>query len=159
MIALREFQPGDEAALRMVFESAVRETARRDYAPAQIAAWAPSDHDPQEWAERMQRLRPFVAIVDGVAAGYADLQPDGFVDHFFVAAWAGGRGVGGALMRRLLARAQALGLPQLSAHVSLTAQPFFARFGFEVVEHRVVEVRGVQLGNAEMHRRLKDAGR
>ena len=32
------------------------------------------------------------------------------------------------------------------------AQPFFAHFGFDVVEHRIVEVHGVSLRNARMRR-------
>ena len=71
-----------------------------------------------------------------------------------MAAAAGGQGVGGALMRRILTRAEELGLRELTSDVSLTAQPFFAHFGFEVVEHRVVDVRGVEMRNAAMRKRL-----
>ena len=154
MIELRDFQPDDAPALRAVFESAIRGTASRDYSPLQVDAWAPREHDTGAWAARMQGLQPFVALVDGRIAGYADLQPSGYIDHFFVAADEGGQGVGGALMRRLLARAAERGLAELTSHVSLTAQPFFAHFGFEVVEHRVVEVRGVEMRHAAMRRRM-----
>ncbi len=154
MIALRDFQPGDEPALRAVFASAIHGTARRDYSQRQVDAWAPRDHDADAWAARVRGLAPFVALVDDHIVGYADLQPTGYIDHFFVAAEAGGQGVGGMLMRRILARAAELGLRELSSDVSLAAQPFFARFGFEVVEHRVVDVRGVQMHNAAMRRRI-----
>ena len=155
MIELREFQPGDAAALRGVFESAIHGVASRDYTPQQLHAWAPREHDAADWAEHMRDLAPFVALQDGQVVGYADVQPDGYIDHFFVSVAAGGRGVGGALMRRLLARADALGLAQLTSHVSLTAQPFFAHFGFEIVEHRVVEIDGVALRNAAMRKALR----
>ena len=154
MIELRAFQPGDEPALRAVFESAIHGTARRDYSQLQVDTWAPRDHDPGAWALRVQGIQPFVALLDGRVAGYADLQASGYVDHFYVAAEAGGQGVGGALMRRILARASELGLGELTSHVSITAQPFFARFGFEVVEHRVVDVRGVEMRNAAMRKAL-----
>ena len=142
-------------ALRAVFESAIHGTARHDYLQLQVDTWAPREHDPAAWARRVQELAPFVALVDGAIVGYADLQPTGYIDHFYVAATAGGRGVGGALMRRILARADELGLAELTSHVSLTAQPFFTHFGFEVVEHRVVDVRGVQMRNAAMRKRLR----
>ena len=155
MIDLRDFQPDDAPALRAVFESAIHGTARRDYSRLQVDTWAPREHDAAAWAARMQGLRPIVARVDGVVAGYADLQRGGYIDHFYVAETAGGQGVGGALMRRILARAEALGLAELTSHVSLTAQPFFAHFGFEVVEHRVFDVRGVEMRNAAMRKRLR----
>lgn len=40
--------------------------------------------------------------------------------------------------------------PALSSDVSLTAQPFFARFGFEIVEQRCPVIRGVAIPNALM---------
>ena len=157
MITLREFRLGDEPALRAVFESAIHGTARRDYSREQVEAWAPRKHDVEDWALHMQDLAPFVACADTRAVGYADLQSTGYIDHFFVAAEAGGQGVGAMLMRRLLARAEELRLTELTSNVSLTAQPFFAHFGFEVVEHRVVDVRGVELRNAAMRKALHKA--
>ena len=153
MITPRDFQPGDGPALRAVFESAIHGVAIRDYTPQQVDAWAPREHDPQDWADHMQDLAPFVAERDGEIVGYADLQANGYIDHFFVSAAAGGRGVGGVLMRRLLARADELGLAEMTSNVSLTAQPFFAHFGFEIVEHRVVDMGGVELRNAAMRKR------
>jgi putative acetyltransferase len=157
MIALREFRAGDAPTLRAVFESAIHEVAIRDYTPQQVDAWAPREHDAADeadWAEHMQDLAPFVAERDGEIVGYADVQPDGYIDHFFVSAAAGRQGIGGALMRRLLARADELGLAEMTSHVSLTAQPFFAHFGFEIVQHRVVDMGGVELRNAAMRKRL-----
>ena len=156
MIALRAFRPGDEPALRAVFASAIHGTARHDYAQRQVDAWAPREYDARAWADRMRAIAPFVALVDDAIVGYADVQTSGCIDHFYVATSAGGQGVGGALMRRLLARAGELGLAALSSHVSITAQPFFAHFGFELVEHRVFDVRGVDMRNAAMRKVLRE---
>ena len=158
MIRLRAFRPGDEPALRAVYTSAIRQVACRDYAPAQVDAWAPLEWDAQDvvdWGVRMQGIQPFVAELDGVVAGYADLQPNGYIDHFFVAGDAGGQGVGGALMRHILAQAEARGLAELTSDVSLTAQPFYAHFGFEIVERRFPAIDGVTLENALMRRTLR----
>lgn len=155
MIAIRPFEPADAPALRRVFESAIHGTARRDYSQLQVETWAPREHDAAAWAERVGALAPFVALVDGRISGYADVQADGYIDHFYVASECGGKGVGGLLMQAILARADELALVALHSHVSLTAQPFFAHFGFEVVEHRVVDVRGVQMRNATMRKRLR----
>ena len=155
MIALRDFVPADAPALRAVFMSAIHDVAIRDYTQLQVDNWAPRDHDAAAWALRMAGLRPVVAELDGAIAGYADLQDSGYIDHFYVAAAAGGRGVGGALMRRILERARQRSLAELTSNVSLTAQPFYMHFGFKVVEHRVVDVRGVEMRNAAMRLRLR----
>lgn len=151
-LRIRPYAAGDADALLAVFRSAVHHTAARDYDDAQRAAWAPADMDRASWAERLQRNRPFVALWQGEAAGFADLQADGLIDQFFVAHSHGGRGIGQALMDHLLDLARTRGLAELRADVSLTAEGFFARNGFGVEERRQPMRRGVALRNAAMRR-------
>ena len=154
MLTIREFCPSDAEPLWGVFYSAVHQTAAADYTPQQLEAWAPASRDPAKWARRVGAMRPFVAEVDGQVAGYADLQPAGLIDHFFVAAWAGRKGVGSALMLHVHGRAAGLGLRELFADVSLTARPFFQKFGFAVQEAHMADVRGVPLANFRMAKAL-----
>lgn len=151
---IRPFRLGDEPFLLAVHRSAIRRVACRDYGAEQIAAWAPEDVDTAQWAARMQALAPFVAESCGAIVGYADVQPSGYIDHFFVSGDHPGQGIGRALMERLHAQAQAWRLQTLHADVSLTAEPFFARFGFTVVERRMPMRRGVALPNALMRKAL-----
>jgi putative acetyltransferase len=150
MISVREFRAGDEPALSAVFFSAVHEVACADYTPEQIEAWAPREYDCVAWAARMQGIRPFVAERGGVIVGYADVQPDGYIDHFFVAAGAARRGVGASLMRRIHQAAALRGAALLTSNVSITARPFFEKFGFVVVEPQTVTLRGVSMTNFRM---------
>nr|WP_286197330.1 GNAT family N-acetyltransferase [Variovorax boronicumulans] len=149
---MRPYTADDLDAVLGVFQSAVHETAARDYDAAQRAAWAPSVPDRSAWAVRLQRNQPFVALWRGQVAGFADLQPDGLIDQFFVASTHGGRGIGQALMDHLLALADRRELAELRAEVSLTAEGFFARNGFLVLERRTPQRAGVVLRNATMRR-------
>lgn len=151
---IRAFRPGDEPALWRVHYSAIHDVASRDYTPAQIQAWAPADTDLHAWARRMQDIRPFVATWDGEPVGYADVQADGYIDHFFVAGAHARRGIGQRLMLRIHAQAAELGLTQLASDVSRTAEPLFRWHGFEVVERQFPVRRGVQLENARMRKAL-----
>lgn len=166
-LEIREFRVGDEAALYEVFHSAVHDLAAGEYSPEQLAVWAPREPDLARWAEKMRSLRPFIAEAEAQAeaeteaagrsvsiVGYADLQPDGYIDHFYVAGRFGRRGVGRLLMARILDRAADLRLPKLYAHVSHTARPFFAHFGFQVVAENVVTLAGVSLSNLHMEKTL-----
>ncbi|MGK3495494.1 GNAT family N-acetyltransferase, partial [Citrobacter youngae] len=78
---IRRFKNGDEISLLSVFLSSVHTLASHYYTHEQIDAWAPSDIDPDHWTNRMRALRPFVVEVDGEIAGYADVQPNGYIDH------------------------------------------------------------------------------
>ena len=151
---VRAFQLGDEAALHDVFRSAIHGIAIRDYTPAQVGAWAPKTFDPVLWAGRMRGIAPFVAELDGKPIGYADVQANGYIDHFFVSAPFARQKVGSTLMLRIHEEATTKGLRELTSDVSLTAQPFFRHWGFEVMEERRPVMRGVVIPNALMIKRL-----
>ncbi len=154
---IRRFKAGDEAALFRVFFSAVHGIASRDYTREQIDAWAPADIAPELWAQHMSTLRPFVVETDGEAVGYADIQPSGRIEHFFVSGSYPRRGVGTLLMSRIHEEAKLLGVGELRSEVSKTAEPFFVLHGFQVLERRFPVRRGVMLQNALMQKDLKVA--
>ncbi|NYT59310.1 GNAT family N-acetyltransferase [Alcaligenaceae bacterium] len=151
---IRRFKSGDEGALFQVFLSAVHDIASRDYTVEQIKAWAPADFPPELWASRMRELQPFVVEVDGDIAGYADIQTNGYIDHFFVSGAYPRQGVGTQLMNRIHEQAQLIGLNELTSDVSQTAQPFFSHHGFHVVEQRLLTKRGVTLQSGLMRKDL-----
>jgi putative acetyltransferase len=151
---LREFRLGDEPLLREVFYSAIHELAIRNYTQEQIDAWCPAEYDRDAWQERMRRFRPFVVEDAGRPIAYADLQPSGMIEHFFVSGPYARRGVGTLLMNRIHERAAELELTALESHVSLTAQPLFLKFGFEIVRQQMPVRRGIALSNAMMRKTL-----
>jgi putative acetyltransferase len=151
---IRRFIEGDEAALFRVRQSSIHQVASRDYTREQVDAWAPFDLDPALWRERVRKIDPFVVLEGNEIVGYADVQPNGYIDHFFVAGDHGGKGVGSLLMRRIHEQAAALKLTELSSDVSRTAQPFFLRHGFVVVEQRSPVRRGVVIPNALLRKSL-----
>ena len=102
----------------------------------------------------MRGIQPFVAEIDGLPVGYADVQASGYVDHFFVSGRHPRRGIGRSLMDIIESEARRLQINELSSDVSRSAQPFFERFGWQVVEQQVKIVRGVKLPNARMHKVL-----
>ncbi len=106
----------------------------------------------------MLGICPFVAQDGEEIVGYADLQASGYIDHFFVSGHHQRRGVGALLMKRIHREATSLGLIELTSDVSLNAEPFFLRCGFQVVERRAPRVRGVSIPNALMRKQLCGTG-
>lgn len=153
-MSIRLFRPGDEPALFRVFHSAIHLVCARDYTAAQCAAWAPADMDMAVWAERMHLLAPFVVEHEGEIIAYADLQPSGYIDHFFVSGQHQRLGAGGMLMACIHADAARHGIVELTSHVSLTAEPFFRHYGFEVTHRRYPVRNGVTLEYARMIKML-----
>ena len=154
MIEIRDYKDADSEALADIFTRAVRQIARRDYSPAQIAAWAPEERDMAAFAARRSAKPTFVAEYDGKVAGFTDLDGEGHIDMFYVSPDFQRRGVGSAMLRFVTARAQSERCKRLHGEVSITARPVFERHGFKVLAYQTVETNGQTLGNYRMEKLL-----
>lgn len=169
MIIIRNYQPKDANSLWQLKFNTIRTINQSDYLPEQTQAWAPDEYDAQAWQLRADEMQPFVAwllddaadnktnsqIVNddqGTIVGFADLQGDGYIDHFFCHADYQGHGIGKALMQHIFTQAKSQDITRLYSHVSITARPFFERFGFNVIKEQQVAVRGQILTNFVMER-------
>ncbi len=135
-----------------LFFNTIHKVNNRDYDQHQIAAWAPLDFDLNLAVEKIRQIEPFVAVADGKIIGYADIQSDGYIDHFYCHHEHQGQGVGRALFSALEAQARSSGTLQMYANVSITARPFFEAMGFSVEKEQRVTVRGQTLTNYRMVR-------
>jgi putative acetyltransferase len=149
---IRRFNAGEEPLLFEVYYSAIHLVAARDYTEEQVDAWAPSDLDPALWVKRIRGINPFVAEIGGTPVGYADVQENGYIDHFFVSGLYPRQGIGRRLMTVLESEARRMQVAAMTSDVSRTAQPFFQSFGFAVVEQRSPVIRGVKVPNAFMRK-------
>jgi len=152
---VRRFRIGDEPELHAVHHAAIHCIAARHYTSEQLNAWSPANHDVLAWARKMQDIHPYVAEVGGSIAGYADVQPSGYIDHFFVSPDFARQGIGSLLMQQIHEEAARQGIDELTSNVSLTAQPFFAHSGFEIAEQRFPVRAGVTIPNALMRKTLR----
>ena len=151
---IRRFVIGEETALRSVFYSSIHQLTSNEYTQEQQQAWAPLEYDQEQWAIRIQSINPFVVEIDGCIAAYADVQATGLIDHFYVAPAFAQKGIGSSLMAHLHSEASNLRIDELWAKVSLTAEPFFLKHGFQVETRNAFFTRGVQLFNATMRKPL-----
>lgn len=152
MLKIRKFQKGDESELRQIFFKTIRNVNIKDYSEQQVQAWAPDDYDQSEWLKRMSSINPFVATLKGKIVAYADIQDDGYIDHFFCHWNYQGKGIGKALMLKLITAGKPKGITRLYSHVSITAKPFFEHFGFQVVKCQQVKIRNQVLTNYIMEK-------
>lgn len=71
--------------------------------------------------------------------GTGRLEPDGKIGRVAVLRSSRGKGIGTAIMRRLLAEASAAGRHEVYLHAQTAAATFYARIGFHETGHRFVE--------------------
>jgi putative acetyltransferase len=118
-----------------------------------VAAWAPDDLDIKFAIEKFREIDPFVVIKDRKIIGYADIQSDGYIDHFYCHHEFQGQGVGRMLFATLEKEAREKGIFDMYSNVSITARPFFEAMGFSVEKEQLLQVGNQQLKNYRMVRR------
>lgn len=151
---IRGYRVEDCRALADLFTDTVWRIAIRDYAPAQIAAWAPVPPDYARFASGLAARPTVVVELDGVIAGFSDLEPDGHIHMMYVHADHQGKGVASALLSHIEAKARRQGLLRLYSEISLTARRFFVRRGFVILTQQEVLLRGQVLTNFRMEKQL-----
>ena len=151
---IRPFQEADAGATLGVFTRAVRVGAKSAYTQAQRNAWL-GHPDVLVWAAHRRDARGWVA--EPLAADVPERRVLGFVEllgdevaMLFVDPDATRRGIGRALLHTAVEHARTSGSPAVTAHVSLVAEPVFARAGFAVVERQQVSRAGQALSRAVM---------
>jgi putative acetyltransferase len=156
MVTLRPFRRDDAPALLALFRDTIRRVNRRDYSPAQVAAWASEDIDTVAWFGRFTGRFVPVAEEAGRPVGFAELESHGHIDRVYVSAEHQRRGIGRQLLAAVMAEARRVGLARLFTEASITARPFFEAQGFAVLAPQVVECRGVEFVNYRMERALAE---
>jgi len=149
---IRRYVAADLDAVVSVFLRSVRGVASRDYDAGQIAAWAQVDRD--VWSHRRLDRPTWVALIDGVIAGFIDLEGSGHIDMLFVDPAHQRRGVASALLDTVENAARVQRLAVLDTDASITARPFFENHGFQVVRSQDVALRGQRLTNFRMEKRF-----
>lgn len=150
MVTVRRYRPGEEKELVELFRQTVHRVNSKDYSPSQINAWAPDNLDIDSACQRIRRNNPFVAVYEGRIVGYADIQPDGYIDQFFCHHEYTGLGIGKKLFAELEKFAVENDIKRMHANVSTTARPFFESLGFVVQREQVIHLRGQSLTNFHM---------
>jgi putative acetyltransferase len=155
-MVIRGYNRGEERAVWNVYFATTRESNARDYHADLIDRWAPHNQDMSQWAERLARTNPFVAVVDEEIVGMAEIQPDGFIDYFYVHPRWQNKGIGKALLATLESEVAKLGVDMISADVSITVKAFFLSRGFSITEAKSNVILGHPASNFRMQKMLSD---
>ncbi len=152
---LRPAARNDIPAMMALFHASVHEVAGADYDKAQCNAWAPDSGEPARWEKRLVEQQVWIAETDGELSGFCAWTIDGYLDLLFVHPRHVRRGVATALCAKVDNDLHTRSVRRVHTQASLTAQPFFHRQGFRLIDHQVVHTRGVDLPNAVMEKILE----
>lgn len=127
---IRQFKESDTLFLIELFRKTVHTVCRKDYSQKQLNVWAPEKIDVDRWIARFNSSFTVVAEEGQKIAGFTNLETDGCIDMFYVAAELQSQGVGSRLFDVIEKEARRRGLKKIQSDVSLTARSFFRSKGF-----------------------------
>jgi len=163
MILIRPATPADIGAVDELLGRSYGPLLRADYPPSTLVLALP----------RMARAQPqllasgryFLAELEGQLLGAGGWSPEppgggavipglGHVRHVATSARVARRGVGRAVMGRVMAEARGAGALRLSSLSTLTAVPFYEALGFRPLRPLMLKFGGADFPAVEMERTL-----
>ncbi len=156
MLKLRHFREQDRDALITLFYETVHTVNAAHYRPEQLDAWAPKTPLWEHWNRVFNRPAFVVAELDGVIAGFGDLDENGVFDHLFVHKDYQGQGIASCICFCVERLALYRGITAIKTEASITARPFFERKGYRVINEQKKPCRGQILINYIMEKKLAD---
>jgi putative acetyltransferase len=151
---IRLYKSGEEQRLWKLYYDTTHIINGEIYTKKQVERWAPSNKNMDEWKERIEKKKPFVAIDDEKIVGFAELDADGYIDFFYVHCSWQRKGVGAMLYDTLERNAVDQKMPRLYAEVSVSAKDFFLHRGFTVLKKQNNIVCGDPAPNYKMEKWL-----
>lgn len=143
---VREYQISDCKETAELFYNTVHIVNAKDYTKEQLDVWATGQVNLEKWNQSLQGHYSIVAIENEVIVGFGDIDKIGYIDRLFVHADYQGKGVATAICNQLEQAVQG----NITAHVSITAKPFFEKRGYKVVREQQVKRQGIFLTNYVM---------
>lgn len=143
---IREYETSDCKAITELFYHTVHTVNAKDYTKEQLDVWATEQVDVEKWNESLQEHFSVVAVEDGIIVGFGDIDQTGYLDRLFVHASYQRNGIATAICNRLEQAVPG----DMTAHVSITAKPFFEKRGYQLVKKQQVERQGIFLTNYVM---------
>jgi len=153
-VNIRPYRENDAREIAELFRDTVHSVNSRDYTREQLAVWAPQEIDYEHWKRRLDEKRPVVAEISEKIVGFAELDPDGHIDCFYVHKDYQRRKIGQRMLDGITRNAKGIGIRRLYSEVSITAVPFFEKNGFRMVKENTVLRNGIPLRNYVMEKHL-----
>ncbi len=129
-----------------LFVNTIYNSCKEDYTPKQLEAWAGLSIDYKFWEEKLEKTKPFLAIINNQLLGFAEFYKD-YIDCFYVDYSFQKKGVGKALLTSIIFIAKENNIKKIKVDASITSKPFFEKIGFIEVKKNLVKKKKEELIN------------
>lgn len=161
-ILIRVASEIDVPGIRRAIRSSIEGLAVKDYSEDILQSWGVDNErarEKQRSAIRDGRELTWVAVNGDTIVGFSALSPaTAELRAVYVTAEVARKGIGTLLLQEVEAKARSLGLARLHMHSSLTAVPFYERYGYVNLGEQIHTLgSGVQMRSISMAKTLLPA--
>lgn len=130
---IREAQQADLVELKELFKETVLTINRRNYSQEEVEDWASCGDDLSKIAEKV-KTHYFIVAVNQLSqiVGFSSITSQGYLHSMFVHKDFQGKGIATLLLKEIERHAIATGIMRITSEVSITARPFFEKWGYTV---------------------------
>lgn len=151
---LRKAVSTDLESIQNLFRETVNTVNRKDYSAEQLEAWSSGSSDQNRWLKKINE-QYFLVAEDGLAVvGFASINQEGYLDTMFVHKDYQRKGIASNLIEALIFYARTNDVSEVITDGSITARPFFEKYGFKVIEKQSVNRKGIPITNFKMSKKL-----
>lgn len=153
MMNIRFATKKDIPAIKELFRSTILSANLKDYTSEQVECWAARGEDVSVWEERISEQYFILAEENNAILGFAALKLSGYLNSMFVHKDYQGKGIATFLLKKIEEYARLKDISEITADVSITAQPFFSKKGYVILEQQTVCI-GISMTNYKMSKVL-----
>jgi len=137
-----------------LFTNTIHNINKKDYSKEQLNAWANPKYDLKTWEKRFEKSKPYLCMLENQVVGFCEYY-EGYIDCFYVHFNYQNCGIGKLLLTHILEFAKNEKRDKLKVDASITAKPFFEKFGFRQIKENLVKRENVELVNFSMEMNVK----
>lgn len=153
-ISIRLSKLSDLKEIQNMFVEAISTICKNDYSPEQIKVWISSIENTQRWKDKLTSQYFLVADLNNKIVDYASLENNNYLDLLYVHKDHQRQGIANKLYVEIEKEAIKNKATVLNSDVSKTAKLFFEKKGFKTITPQANIIKGVEIINYKMTKRL-----
>lgn len=153
---IRLYRKEDCREIIQLFYETVHWINARDYTESQLAVWAPQVDKINllVWDKSLSEHYTIVAEDNNMIVGFGDMDSTGYWDRLYVHKDFQRQGIASKIFNELEQYAKDKGYSFMTTAASITAKPFFEKYGLAVIKEQQVERKGQFLTNYVMRKKM-----
>jgi len=141
----------DAEQLAQLFHDTILTINNKDYDEEQVNAWAATSKNIDRLKAKIKEDYFIVAETDNSITGFSSITPSGYLDFMYVRKDQQRKGIANKLLTEIKAQAIKWKFAEITTDASITAKPFFEKYGFKIIAQQKVYIIDVMLINYKMH--------